>query len=303
MKKRILNTSLIIILMLMCYELLIKSSEIKTSILLSFDLWKNNLFPYLFPFFIISDLLINLNFIYYLNKYLKNIMYKLFRINCYSSFVFFMSIISGIPSNAKYINTLIKNRQMTSKDANKIILFTHFCNPLFILGFIGSILNKKISIMILFSHYITNIIIGLFTRNYNKNDLVKFNINKTTNNPLKIISSSIINSINTLLLILGVISFFSIVTTIINNNISSPLIKAIICSIFEITQGINNINILNISLKMKAIIITFIISFGGLSSHMQVMSILEDNNISYLKYLISRIIHAILASIILYFLI
>lgn len=290
--------------MLFCYELLVKSGEVKTSILMSFELWKNNLFPYLFPFFIISDLLINLNFINIINKYFEKFMYKIFKINSASSFVFFMSIISGIPSNSKYISSLIKNNQMDEYEAQKVLLFSHFCNPLFILGFIASLLNnRKIALLILFSHYTTNIIIALLFRNFHINKLTKGNFKRTTNNFLKTISSSILNSINTLLLILGVITFFSCITTLINLNISSPIIKSIICGIFEITQGINQINLLNISLKLKATLITFIISFGGLSSHMQVMSILEDTHISYRPYLYSRILHAFISSIIVYLLI
>lgn len=290
--------------MLFCYELLVKSGEIKTSILMSFELWKNNLFPYLFPFFIISDLLINLNFINIINKYFEKFMYKIFKINSSSSFVFFMSVISGIPSNAKYISTLIKNKQMNEYEAQKILLFTHFCNPLFILGFIASFLNNKgIALIILCTHYTTNIIIGLLFRNFHINKLSDGDFKRTTNNFLKTISSSILNSINTLLLILGVISFFSCITTLINLNISSPIIKSIICGIFEITQGINQINLLNISLKLKATLITFIISFGGLSSHMQVMSILEDTHIRYKPYLYSRIMHAFISSTIVYILI
>lgn len=304
MKKNIVNLFLILIIMLFCYELLTKSNDIKTSIIISFDLWKNNLFPYLFPFFIISDLLINFNFIEIINKYFNKYMYKIFKINSASSFIFFMSIISGIPSNAKYINSLIKNKQMDVYEAQKILLFSHFCNPLFILGFIANILgNRKLAILILLVHYSTNIVIGLIFRNYHPNKNVNINNKKITNNFSKIISNSILNSINTLLLILGVISFFSCITTIINTTLSSQLLKSIICGIFEITQGINQISLLNISNKLKVSLITFIVSFGGLSSHMQVMSILEDTQIKYIPYFLSRILHGIIASFVIYIII
>lgn len=287
--------------MLFCYQLLTKSFDIKLAVLSAFDLWKNNIFPFLFPFFIISDLLISLNTIELVNKYLSKIMYKLFKINPASSFIFFMSILSGIPSNAKYISALLKSKELTEYEAQKIILFTHFCNPLFIIGIVSSLLNNKsLAILILCIHYITNIIIGLLIRNYHPNNIKDFKVTKTTNNFLKTISSSILNSINTLLLILGVITFFSCIITIITNNINSSLLKGILTSILEITQGINQISYLNIPLNLKCTLITFVISFGGLSSHMQVMSILEDTNIKYLPYLLARIFHALISSFIVY---
>ena len=108
---------------------------------------------------------------------------------------------------------------------------------------------------------------------------------------------------NTLILILGVITFFSCITTTITTNINSPIIKSIICGILEITSGVNEINLLNIPLNIKAILITFIISFGGISSHIQVMSILEDTHLKYLPYFFTRIAHGIIASILTFLLI
>ena len=305
MKKKIINFSLLVILMIFTYQLLTNSVEVKRNVINSFELWKNNLFPYLFPFFIISDLLINLNFIEILNKYFKNFMYKIFKINSASSFVFFMSIISGIPSNAKIINSMLKSNQLSEYEASKIILFTHFSNPLFILGAISTLLNKKLAITILCSHYITNIILGLILRNYHANNFTEVNIQKkvTNNSILKTISNSILNNMNTLILILGVITFFSCITTTITINIESPVIKSFICGLLEITSGVNEINLLNISLKLKAIIITFIISFGGISSHIQVMSILEDTHIKYLPYLFTRILHGVIAAFLAFLLI
>ena len=53
MKKKFLNTLIIVLLIILLYDLLNNSYLIKESIIISFDLWKNNIFPYLFPFFII----------------------------------------------------------------------------------------------------------------------------------------------------------------------------------------------------------------------------------------------------------
>ena len=298
------NTLFILILVFLVYELITNSIIIKESIISSFNLWKNNIFPFLFPFFIISDLLVNTNIIEIINKYLNNFMYKIFKINSSSSFIFFISILSGIPSNSKYIDTLIKTNKLSIYEANKIIIFTHFVSPLFILGFIGSIVGKYYSILILCIHYITNIILGLLFRNYHVNrKYLNFNTNKTSNSFIKTITSSIQNSLNTLLLILGVITFFSFLVTCINCFIENSLIRCIISGLLEITNGINNISLLNISLRFKSLFIIFIISFGGISSHIQVFSILEEYDIKYFPYLISRILHAIISSIILLLLI
>ena len=75
------------------------------------------------------------------------------------------------------------------------------------------------------------------------------------------------------------------------------MISAIINGIFEITQGLKYISMLNISLKFKTTISVMFLSFGGLSIHIQVKSILSDTNIKYLPYLIARIIHTAIAGL------
>lgn len=286
--------------------MILNSSVLANSIKSSLLLWKNNLLPTLFPFFLFSNILINYGFIEILSEITKPFMNKLFRLNGNTSFILFMSMISGIPSNAKYTSLLLDKGLISEKDANKIILFTQFNNPLFIIYTIGiTFLNSyKLGLIILISHYISNFLIGIIIRdkiylkekvNYKaiKNNLLK------NNNLGSIISNSIKDSINTMLLILGVISFFMIITSIINLYIKLPLLyTGIVNGIFEITQGIKIISICNISNNLKGFIIVSMISFGGLSSHLQVMSILDKKKIRYKSYLLSRIFHSILSSLI-----
>ena len=67
------------------------------------------------------------------------------------------------------------------------------------------------------------------------------------------------------------------------------------------TQGLKYVSLLEIPLKLKTIIITMILSFGGLSVHMQVISILSDTKIKYLPFLTARLLHSAIAGIIIFF--
>ena len=64
------------------------------------------------------------------------------------------------------------------------------------------------------------------------------------------------------------------------------------------TQGLKYLSILKIPLYKQALISVFFISFGGLSVHMQVLSIISDTKIKYFPYFISRILHASISTII-----
>ena len=244
------------------------------------------------------DLLINYNILNYL-KIILNPISKLFKINNNSSIIFILSILSGFPSNSKYISTYLDNDSISLNEANKILMFTHFSNPLFIINSIGInfLHNKLMGIIILISHYLTNIIIGLINRNYistlNSNNDYK---NKK-NSFVTTLTNSIYNTIKILFLLYGIITIFMIITTIINVNFHlNPILKTMISGLLEITTGIFYTSNLNINVIYKASIITFFLSFGGISIHMQVFSILNKYKLNYLNYLRIRLIHAIISS-------
>ena len=105
----------------------------------------------------------------------------------------------------------------------------------------------------------------------------------------------LITFLNTLIIILGVITSCLIITNLLN-------IKPPFNGILEITQGLKYISNINNSLLIKTIITTFLISFGGFSIHAQVFSILNNKKIKYIPYLLSRLTHGIISSIMVYIL-
>lgn len=309
----IFNFIVIFILIFFAIQILLSSNKVIYSVEFSFSVWKSSIFPSLFPFFIISEILINYGFVELASELFKPLMNKLFKVSGASAYVFIMSLLSGFPSSAKYIREIYKQNLINEKEGTKILLFTHFSNPLFILGTISITFlnNKEVGLLILLVHYISNIIIGLIVRNLypTKNEKTKFsfkhlfNIIKTKNSKSfgSILSNAITNTINTLLLILGTITIFLIITTIIDNLLNiTPYYQAILNGIIEMTQGLKYISLLDLPLKLKTIISTMFISFGGISVHMQIISILSDTKIKYLPFLLARIIHALIAGLLIY---
>ena len=287
------------------FEMFFHSSVIINSVSFAFQLCINNLFPSLFPFMILSNILMEYGFVEITSELLKPLMHKIFKTHENGSFVFILSMLSGSPSNAKYISDLLNKELINSNDAQKILLFTHFVNPLFIINTIGlSFLhNQKIGIIILISHYLGNIIVGILFRNYHpNNNYQKINLKKAFSSLEKehksfifVLTNAIISSINTLLIILGVITTCLIMTSLIDIN---PLYNGFL----EITQGLKYLSTTNHQLLFKTLLATFFISFGGLSIHAQVFSILNNKKIKYIPYLFARFIHGTTSCIIVYIL-
>jgi len=311
MKKTIINLLYITLICIICIEVLKNSEVVLNSVKFSFNIWQNNIFPSLFPFFIIGNILISLGFPHILGEIFKDITYKLFKINKAGAFIIILSMLSGFPSSAKYIKEMHLNGDINEKEATKLLTFTHFSNPLFILGTVSLFLkNKSIGIPILICHYLGNLFVGLLFRNYyiSKKDNTKasikrafINMNKSRGNKTfgTILSNSISSCINTLLLILGTVTVFLVLTSLINNSFNLVGInKPLINGIFEMTQGLKYLENINISVNIKALIAVIILSFGGLSVHMQVLTIISDTKIKYFPYFIARIIHAFISAFI-----
>lgn len=293
--KKILSSLILIVII---YLLLFNSLEIIESIKFSFSICFNNLFPSLIPFMLLSNILIEYNFIDDLSLIFNKLM-KLFKINKNCSFAFIMSLLSGTPSNAKYLKDLYDNHLITIRDIISCLNFCHFTNPIFIIGTIGLTFlnNKKLGLIILISHYLSAIILGLFNK---KEELIYIEnrIKKEKKNFINILNKSIVNTSNTLLLILGVITTCIITTTIIDKIFIINKNYKFIFGFIEITQGLKYLSLSNFTIELKTILSCFLISFGGLCIHAQVFCILDQKKIRYIPYLISRIIHSILSCLI-----
>ena len=311
-----ISTIIIIILIFVCFEVLTARETILNSVSFSLTIWKNNIFPSLFPFFVLSEIMIKYGMTEFVGNLLKPFMNKLFKIKSTAAFVFVMSILSGNPANAKYTRELYLNKDLNKNEATKILCFSCFANPLFILGTVSLLFlnNKEVGLLLLLCHYTGNIIIGLLLRNYypspkekEKVSLIKA-INAMHQKRLKnkesfgeIITNSILHSIDTLLLILGVMTMCLVITTIIDNNLNlNSVLQSLLNGGVEMTQGLKYISMEDIPLKLKCILSVMILSFGGLSVHMQIVSILSDTKIKYLPFLLSRILHSIISGLLLF---
>ena len=294
----------IIILILFLISMIIFSDVVIKSVSFAVDICINNLFPSMLPFLILSSILSNYGFVELASNILSPIMRNIFHLNSNCAYVLILSLLSGSPANSKYIKELLDSNKITISDANQILLFSHFVNPIFIIGTIGTIFlsNKTYGFIILISHYLANFIIGIMLR---KKEIPR---NNTCNNNffnikpkgfITTLKSAIKDTIDTLLVVFGTITstlvFSSIINTYFNFN---PILNGIL----EVTSGLKYISIESTTMFTKIILSTFFISFGGLSIHAQVMSILDNKNIRYLPYLEARLLQGLISSIIVYFL-
>lgn len=302
--KKYSNFFIVIFSSIMLFLVLMRKELVSSSIISSLSIWLNTLVPSMFPMFILSDILINYNFTYYIPKKIVSFFSKLFNVRPSLILVLFLSIISGFPSNARNIKLAYDQNMLSKKEAEHLLLFNHFANPLFVLGTIGTFFlnNNLYGIIILISHILSNFIIGIIFR---KKCITTSTYSTTCESNCQsfgnVLSSSIKKSIDSLFMVAGTVTLFLILSTLIINifsfnNVFSFLIQAIL----EMTMGLSSLAKLNISDIYKVVLSTMIISFGGLSVHLQVISMLDNTDIKYSNYLKGRIYQMFISGIISY---
>lgn len=298
MKTKYKNIIIIICSLFFLVNLIIYRNLVFDTVGFSLNIWITSLLPALFPFFIVSDILINYDVIKYFPKVIRNSIKYLFNVSDNGLVIILLSMLSGFPSNARNIKNMYLDKKITKEEGEHLLYFTHFSNPMFILGAIPLILNSnKISKYILISHYLANIILGICLRKYNRvNDSNNSNYKEDKHNFGLVLTTSIRKSLDSVLSILGTLTVFLIISTLLINffnldNTSSLLIK----SILELTSGLKELGSYNLLNKHLLIISSCILSFGGLSVHMQVINELVDTDISYKNYFIGRILQVVLS--------
>lgn len=260
------------------------SKEITKEFILTIKIFIYNLMPVLFFQLTITELLKNIDIDRIIPKSIENI----FNITKKEAFIILLSMLSGYPNNIKLLK---------EKDNEYLNYASNYVNPIFILTVVSKIYikNIKIGIIILISHILSNIILLYILRNkYNKEDY------KNSNNLN--LSYTLNNTVTTLKIILTNLLFISIFITLLKiilpfNNI----IKSLLIGLTEFSRGIYEISLLNISIYLKGLLITIIITFQSISIHFQIISI--NSKIKYIKFLLYRLLNVLISSIIYIFLI
>lgn len=285
--------NIIIIYIFIILELLIlfNSNIIIKSVNSSSLMFIKKIFPSLFPTMVIGNILIKSNVYLIIPKKIKAFLFKKFNFSNSTMELFIISLITGSPSSAMYINNYLNSGLINKKEAEALLCSTHFINPLFIVAGVGVGVfnNVKIGFVLFIMLFISTLIKIYLNKNNFKNSKKKI-INIKNTNLITNITSSIKESINALLLIFGIVVIFNILVSLVSHILDlSELASCVINGLLEMTGGIIKLSNLNVNIYIKIFLAFYFLNFGGLCIQMQSMSMIDNKKIRYLKYLIFRL--------------
>lgn len=287
-------------------------------------LWANSVVPTLLPFFIATELLTHTDIVNSIGKLFSPFMRPIFNVPGEGGFALLMGIISGYPVGAKIATQFRQQGICTQAEAERLLAFTNNSGPLFIIGTVGVTMfgDTSTGLLLLITHILACLSVGVLFRfwKYNSNSIGKLPTSSlmcsTKNANGKILANSILNSINTIMMIGGFVVLFSVIISILNSTkvlnilshvfypifsffgIENTLCEPFLSGLLELTNGIKNISLIHCkTISTNIVLCAFLLGFSGISIVLQVYSIISNSDISIKPYLIGKLLQGILASI------
>ena len=283
-------------------------------------LFFNAIFPSLFPFLVIINIIISYDGIHIYSKLLGNLICKPLKLTKECNFALLVSILCGYPLGARYTCDLYEKNIIDLNTCERLLNIASNASPLFIIGAVGTsmMLSNKIGYMLLLSNILSCIFMGFIIPSKNRAFSVNYrssNFSKIKSHNLNIgiiLKNSIEDAIKNTLNIGGFIVIFSVITGIIKDNvlfnifinklsliIGAPgnFIEGILLGMLEMTNGCYLISSSDSNLYIKLPILSFLIAFSGLSIISQVYSYTYKYTVSIKKYIARKFTQGIVSSI------
>lgn len=300
----------IIILFIICLFIM-KPGIVSEGVFNGLKIWVNNMIPYLLPMSILSNILLQYNFLYRMSEKLSFISNRIFN-SKYAFIPYFISFVVGYPSGAMTVNTMASYKRIDSREANALVTFTNNCSFQFMAGAVSfSMLGDfNLSKYIAVPHLVSAVLIGLILK---ENDVYSTITKEKKQKHISFydaFNSSIYKSITSILSIGGVIVIFSVFSNFFDTILISAsdyfslsthlsdIIHSVSVGILEIANGCSVAASSTLPLEIRLIIINFLISFSGMSVIFQTVAVVNDFDFNISNYIFYRFIQGIIAVII-----
>lgn len=130
------------------------------------SVWWEVLFPALFPFFVLSEVLLGFGIVHLAGALLDPLMRPLFRIPGAGGFVLALSFGSGYPVSARLTSRLMEQNLLSRAEGERLVAMTTTSDPIFIIGAVSLGFFGRLDIVpvLAAAHYGGAMLLGLLLR-------------------------------------------------------------------------------------------------------------------------------------------
>ena len=279
----------------------------------------NVIIPSLFPFFVLSALVVDLGLAGYVGRALEGFMRPLFNVPgaCASAFV--LGFVGGYPVGARTALSLFQKGMCTKTEAERLLSFCNNSGPAFILGVVGAgvFASSRVGVLLYLAHAAASVCVGLLFRFYKRGHRGKgdraapqFQAERFTT----AFTGSVKNAFLSILNICAFVVFFTVVIRLlflsgllpglagVLGRAFAPLgfsqawAERLLTGVLELSSGVWSLSGAGTTAGRMSMA-AFLLGWAGLSVHCQVLSFLGGSGLSVRTYLGGKFLHGGLSAL------
>lgn len=280
----------------------------------------NILIPSLFPFLVLSNLIISLELSHYLGACLEPLMRPLFRIGGNCSCALVLGLIGGYPIGARTAVSLYQSGQCSKTECERLLSFCNNSGPAFIFGVVGAGIFRSgtISLLLYLIHITASLLVGLLFRFYGHESpsfpMIHHSVQRQRTPFSAAFTRSITDSLTSVLNICSFVLFFTVFLRGLflsgflpalsglmaglcaSTGVTKSWFQQLLTGFVELSSGVLSIPETG-SLSGRASMAAFMLGWAGLSVHCQVLSFLGECNLSARTYLTGKLLHGVFSAL------
>lgn len=312
-KKQRLQDAFVLCGFLLCGAgLLCYSKAVSAAMTQALALCVQVLLPSLFPFFVLSSMVISTGVIQRLSTRLEKPFQWLFGLPGSFGAALLLGAAGGYPVGAKTIATLYQQGQCSRRDAEKALRFCNNAGPAFLISAVGASLlqDPHAGLKLYAVHVLSALIIGFI---YRKNtDHVKYHCitadHMRNTATISLFLRAVTDAFSSFLNVSAFVLIFSVISTMLQQ---LPLIDSLHClpgggilwygllaGFLELTSGVACLTQGGLPSSILLPALSFLCGWGGCSVQFQTINLLHDAGLSCRQYLKSKLLQGILAALI-----
>lgn len=260
------------------------------------NLWFERMIPVLFPFMILSGIMVRLKLTEKIAIVLKPVLGTLFRVNGNVCYAIFMGFLCGFPMGAKVVSELYSNNMITKREGEFLMAFCNNIGPVYFVGFVLPLLGLDGVLPYVFGMYGIPFVYGLILRYTYYKDLNVPVTQKSRITPrdsvnltqslFNAVDDSIHASIQSILALGGYMILFNMLNLLPHLCLGEK--HQLFAPLLEITGGLSILG------DKTPIYSLLVLSFGGLSCLAQTYHCIRETDLSISQYTLHKIMLTIL---------
>ncbi len=269
------------------------------------DVWAGAVFPSLFPFAVLSSMLVSLGML----KWIGRLFYPMtahMHLPMASSQAIVAGMLSGYPVGAMLTRNLYIDKKISRNDVELTALASSVCSPMFIIGTLGTgmLQSTGAGVTVLAANYLSYAIIiyiyGVIWKKKCKNEV--YSRHKDDNNDdigfVTALKRSVDGAASALISVCGYIVLFFVITGLIECIHLPEGVVTVLSAVLEISGGCAKISGAELSMSVKTALSAFAASWGGVCVLMQISGFISDCGVKSGSFFLLKLIHGLLSALI-----